>query len=362
MGRSVPSSPKMKVLVTGGAGLVGSESARVFAEGGHQVTTVDNYMRGKIFGNEGDTRRNVAKMRDKLTIDHHEMDIRDDRMVELIKGSDVIVHTAAQPSHPRSIEIPMEDFEINALGTLKLLEAVRKHADKATFVFTSTNKVYGEIPNYFSYEKKGRRYVPLDPVLQDGFDESLRTDQCLHTPFGVSKVAADYYAQEYARLYGIKTGIFRMCCITGGMAQAVEMHNWEPFFVRKAMLGEELTIYGHEGYQVRDIIHARDLARLFFEFVKAPRPGEVYNIGGGMKNSLSLLEAIELIEKIVGKKMRYRFGPAREGDHIWYVTNIGKARRHYPAWDIRIGLDEIFREIHESLKVALASPATPHRA
>jgi CDP-paratose 2-epimerase len=353
MDGTLPVVRTMKVLVTGGAGLVGSESARVFSEAGHSVTTVDNYLRGKIFGNEGDTRRNLEKVKAKLSIEHHEMDIREDRMVELIKGKDVIVHTAAQPSHPRSIEIPMEDFEINALGTLKLLEAARKHADKAVFVFTSTNKVYGEVPNFYAYEKRGKRYVPVDPELQDGFDESLRTDQCLHTPFGVSKVAADYYVQEYARLYGMRTGIFRMCCITGGAAQAVEMHNWEPFFVRKAMLDQELTIYGHEGYQVRDIIHARDLSKLFLEFVKAPRSGEVYNIGGGMKNSLSLLEAIDLIEKLVGHKMRYKFGPAREGDHIWYVTNIGKARRHYPTWDIRIGLDEIFGEIHQALKDSL---------
>lgn len=339
----------MKVLVTGGAGLVGSECCKLFAEKGWKVISVDNYMRGKLFGMEGNTKTNIEILLKDYDIEHHELDIRDERVIPLIKQVDAVIHTAAQPSHPKSIEIPMDDFLINAYGTLFLLEALRKYNRDAIFVFCSTNKVYGDAPNYFSYRKIGKRFEPIDPSLWDGFDETLRIDRCMHTPFGVSKVAADLYTQEYARLYGLKTGVFRMGCITGGVAKAVEMHNWEPYFVKKALTGEKLTIYGYEGYQVRDVIHAKDLARLFYEFINNPRPGEVYNIGGSRRNSISLLEAIDLIEKITGKRIEYDFGPPREGDHIWWITNINKAKSHYPNWDISIGLEEIFKEIYEFL-------------
>jgi CDP-paratose 2-epimerase len=284
-----------------------------------------------------------------IDVEHHEMDIRDDKVRNLIKKVDAVIHTAAQPSHPRSIEIPMEDFQINAYGTLFLLEAMRKHNKDAPFVFCSTNKVYGEMPNYFSYKKVGKRFEPVDPSIQNGFNETLRIDHNMHTPFGVSKVAADLYTQEYAHLYGLKTGTFRMGCITGGAAKAVEMHNWEPYFIKKAMTGEKLTIFGYGGYQVRDVIHAKDLANLFLEFIKDPKPGRVYNIGGARKNSISLLESIDLIEKVTGKKMKYEHGPEREADHQWWISDIGKARTDYPKWDIRIGLEEVFREIHEAL-------------
>jgi len=343
----------MIVLITGGAGLVGSECSRLFAERGWNVITVDNYMRGKIFGKEGDTSITIKKLMKEYNIEHHEMDVRDEKIIELLKKADVIIHTAAQPSHPKSIEIPLEDFQVNAWGTLFLLENVRKYNKDAIFVYCSTNKVYGDTPNYYSYKIVEKRYEPVDPRLWDGFDESLRIDQTLHTPFGVSKTAADLYVQEYARLYGIKTGVFRMGCITGGRAMAVEQHNWEPYFMKKALTGEVLTIYGYKGYQVRDVIHARDLARLFYEFVNNPRPGEVYNVGGGRENSISLLEAIDLIEEITGKRIKYNFGPEREGDHIWWITNLKKVRTHYPNWDITLNLKEIFREIYEVQKEIL---------
>jgi CDP-paratose 2-epimerase len=337
------------ILITGGAGLVGFECCKLFAERGWEVISVDNYMRGKLFGAEGDTKQTMMMLLKGYNIEHYELDIRDEKIIPLIRRVNAVIHAAAQPSHPKSIEIPMEDFQINAYGTLFLLEALRKYNKDAVFIFCSTNKVYGDAPNYFSYRKVGKRFEPVDPSLWNGFDETLRIDRCMHTPFGVSKVAADLYTQEYARLYGLKTGVFRMGCITGGVAKAVEMHNWEPYFVKKALTGEKLTIYGYEGYQVRDVIHAKDLARLFYEFINNPRPGEVYNVGGGRKNSISLLEAIDLIEKITGKRIKYDFGPAREGDHIWWITNISKARLHYPNWDIRISLDEIFKEIYEFL-------------
>jgi CDP-paratose 2-epimerase len=340
----------MRILVTGGAGLVGRECCKLFSDNGWQVISIDNYMRGKIFGEEGNTKPNVDFLVKEHNVEHHEMDIRDKEIVELVKKSDAVIHAAAQPSHPRSIEIPVEDFQINAWGTLFLLEAVRNHNKDIPFVFCSTNKVYGEMPNHFAYEKVGKRFEPLSPSLREGFDESLSLDRNMHTPFGVSKVAGDLYTQEYAYLYGLKTASFRMGCITGSAAKAVEMHNWEPYFIKKAITGERLNVFGYGGYQVRDVIHARDLAKLFLEYVKKPRAGEVYNIGGGRRNSISLLESFDLIEDITGKKMNYREAPAREADHIWWISNINKARAHYPSWDIRIGLKEVFTDIFESMK------------
>jgi CDP-paratose 2-epimerase len=337
-----------RILITGGAGLVGSECAKFFSLKGWHVITVDNYMRGRILGSEGDTSIVMRKLLREYNIEHHELDIRDDKICELLRKADAVIHTAAQPSHPRSIEIPLEDFSINAYGTLFILEMLRRYNKEAIFIYTSTNKVYGDAPNYFSYRIIGKRYEPVDPLLWDGFDESLRIDKVLHTPFGVSKTAADLYTQEYARLYGLKTGVFRMGCITGGAAMAVEKHNWEPYFVRKALKNEEVTIYGYGGYQVRDVIHAHDLARLFYEFIKNPRPGEVYNVGGGRDNSISLLEAIDLIEEITGKRLRYKQGPPREGDHIWWITNMRKLKNHYPGWNITLNLRQIFKEIYEA--------------
>jgi len=338
----------MKVLVTGAAGLVGSEVCKLFNENSWHVIGVDNYMRGKIFGKEGDTSKTMKNLLKEYDIESYELDIRYEKVIPFLKNVEAVIHTAAQPSHPKSIEIPLEDFQINAWGTLHLLENLRKYNPNAIFIFCSTNKVYGDAPNYFSYTVAGKRFEPVDSKLYDGFDENLRMDQVLHTPFGVSKMTADLYTQEYAKLYGLKTGVFRMGCITGGAAMAVEQHNWEPFFVRRALTERELTIYGHNGHQVRDVIHAKDLAMLFFEFVRNPKRGEVYNIGGSRQNSISLLEAIDLIEEITGKRIKYKFGPEREGDHIWWITNLNKVRTHYPNWNIKINLKEIFKEIYES--------------
>lgn len=342
-------------MITGGAGLVGSECCRLFSELGWKVISVDNYMRGKLFGSEGDTKNTIKKIVAELNIEHHEIDIRDNKMIPLIKSANAVIHAASQPSHPKSIEIPLEDFNINAWGTLFLLENIRMHNKDIPFVYCSTNKVYGEMPNYFSYKKVGKRFEPVDPCLRDGFDETMRIDRNMHTPFGVSKATGDLYSQEYAYLYGLKTGIFRMGCITGGAAKAVEMHNWEPYFVKKVLTGEVLSIYGHGGYQVRDVIHARDLAKLFYEFIINPKPGEVYNVGGSRKNSISLLEAIDLIEEITGRKMNYRLDKEREADHIWWISNINKARSHYPAWDVKISLYDIFSEIYQMQKSNIVS-------
>lgn len=344
----------MNVLITGGAGLVGSECCKLFSKKGYRVLCVDNYMRSRLFGAQGDTRVVMKKLKEEYPIENYEMDIRDEKILDLLKKVELVIHTAAQPSHPKSIDIPLKDFQINAYGTLFLLEALRKYNKNAVFIFCSTNKVYGDAPNYFAYKRVERRYEPIDPMLWNGFDENLRIDKTLHTPFGVSKTVADLYTQEYARLYGLKTGVFRMGCITGGAAMAVEQHNWEPFFVRKALKEETLSIYGYEGYQVRDIIHARDLALLFYEFVNNPQPGEVYNIGGGRKNSISLLEAINLIEEITGKQLNYKLDSVREGDHIWWITDLGKVKSHFSSWDVRIGISDIFKEIFEVQSMSLS--------
>jgi CDP-paratose 2-epimerase len=337
----------MKILVTGAAGLVGSEVSKFFAEKGYRVTAIDNYMRGRFFGKDGDTSGVMMKLLREYDIKHYELDIRDKETIELVKKVDVVIHAAAQPSHPKSIEIPIEDFQINAWGTLQLLEALRLYNNDAIFIFCSTNKVYGDAPNCFKYRISGKRFEPIDPRFYDGFDESLRIDNVLHTPFGVSKTAADLYVQEYAKLYGLRTGIFRMGCITGGAAMAVEQHNWEPYFVRKALLHEKLTIFGYGGYQVRDVIHARDLATLFYEFLQEPHAGEVYNVGGGKANSISLLEAIDLIEQITGNKISHDNGSAREGDHMWWITSLRKVKSHFQNWNLTMDINRIFREIYE---------------
>jgi len=341
------------VLVTGGAGLVGSECCRVFAKNGYDVISVDNYTRGDLFGSEGDTKTNTEYLTDER-IDHREMDIRDDEITDLVAEVDAVIHTAAQPSHPKSIDIPVKDFDINVHGTLKLLEALRNRNSEAPFVFTSTNKVYGEVPNFYSYEKCGKRFEPVDPTIRDGFDESLRIDQNEHTPFGVSKAAADLYTQEYAHLYGLDTASFRMGCITGGAARAVKMHNWEPYFVKLALTGEQLTIYGYEGYQVRDVLHARDLARLYLAYIEDPRAGEVYNVGGGRQNSVSLLEAINLVEEITGERLEYEHGEQREADHQWWISDLSKVKRHYPGWEQEFTVRETFENITNSLKAELS--------
>ncbi len=337
----------MRVLVTGGAGLVGSECCRHFVGAGHHVTSVDDYSRARFFGSEGDTRRTIDRVRrEHPEVEHHEIDVRDvEGLRPLVQGVDLVIHAAAQPSHPRSIEIPLEDFSVNAGGTLGLLELVRRERPEAVFVYCSTNKVYGDRPNGLPVVERPTRF---DYDGLDGVDETMPIDQCLHTPFGVSKAAADLYVQEYGRLYGLRTGVFRMGCIAGGAARGVEDHNWESWFVRVALAGTELTVYGHGGKQVRDVVHARDLARLFETFAAAPRAGEVYNIGGGRENSISLLESFDLIEKVTGRRIRWKDGPAREGDHVVYVTDLRKVRSHY-GWRPSVGLEEVFREIYEAL-------------
>lgn len=333
----------MKVVVTGGAGLVGSHCCEFYAKKGYEVIAMDNYQRGAYFGEEGNTAKNVEELRREYPqISFLNMDIRSPDVGDVLGDADLIVHTAAQPSHPKSIEIPVEDFQVNAWGTLNLLETVRKKNDDCIFVHCSTNKVYGENPNKLPIMEKETRY-DYDGI--DGVDETLPLDHTMHTPFGVSKTAGDLYAQEYGLLYGLKTGIFRMGCITGPRSRSVEMHNWIPYFFKVNLREEVLNVYGFKGKQVRDIIDARDLVAAFDEFIQKPRPGEAYNMGGGRSNSVSILESFARIEKMTGKPMKHVLKPKREGDHQVYITDLKKFQSHYD-WAIAIDLDRIFRDIY----------------
>lgn len=343
------------VLITGCAGLVGSQSVIKCVNAGYDVVGVDNFRRGDYFGEEGDTSQTLEQLEESYSFEHHDLDILDDKMASLVRDADAVIHTAAQPSHPRSIEIPFTDFKVNVEGTLKMLEVIRESGEDIPFVFCSTNKVYGEMPNYFSYKELETRFEPEDSSLYHGFDEQLRIDQNEHTPFGVSKASADLYVQEYARMYGVPAGVFRMGCITGSAAMAVEKHNWEPFFVKQALLEEPLTLFGYGGKQVRDVIHARDLADLFVRYIEDPTPAGVYNIGGGRKNSISLLESIDLIEEITGKTMDYDHGPGREADHQWWISDLSRIKQDYPDWEQEMTVEETFRKIAENMEEALSA-------
>ncbi len=338
----------MKVLVTGAAGLVGYHACEYFSETGSKVIAIDNFMRKRLFGPDGDTRSNARTLWKKHRIKVKPVDIRSKTVSRLVQGCDVIVHTASQPSHPKSIEIPLLDESININGTLNLLEATRQWAKDAVFLFCSTNKVYGENVHKIPVVELEKRYAYADSI--EGVDETMPVDQTLHTPFGVSKLAADVYCQEYARLYGLKTGIFRLSCITGPAAKAVEAQNWEPYFITKNLKQEKLNIYGYKGKQVRDVIDARDLVAVFDEFLKSPHPGEVYNMGGGRENSISLLESFDLIQAITGNKMIYELQPKREGDHMIYISTLKKFRSQYPNWNLKYDLNAIFTDIYEVLR------------
>jgi len=348
----------MKILITGAGGLVGSAATKFYAQKGHPVYAVDNDTRGKLW-TDGTVEANIEEVTRLPNVIFAPIDIRSEAMIPMIKECDVLIHCAAQPSHPKSISIPFEDFSLNALATVWLLEAVRAHNRDMRFIFCSTNKVYGENPNtIYPIEELGTRYDYYQQgnsewphqLIRPSVDESCPLDGTQHTPFGASKVAADIYTQEYYHTYGIPTVTFRMGCITGPMARAVEEHNWIPFFFRKAIKDRILNIYGYKGKQVRDVIHANDLVLAFDAWLDNPQEGEYYNIGGGRDNSISLLEAIERIEALTGKQLDWELQPKRAGDHQVYISDLTKFKSHYPQWDITINLDEIFEQIYKGVK------------
>ncbi len=336
------------VLVTGSSGLVGSECVRHFDRLGRRVHGVDNNGRMYWFGPDGDTRDNLRRLtHDTSKFHHHAVDIRDRGAVFTLFAEvmpKVVIHCAAQPSHDLATRRPLDDFEVNALGTLNLLEATRQIVPEATFVFASTNKVYGDTPNLCPLVELETRFDFAWP--SQGFAESLSIDQSRHSIFGASKAAADLLVQEYARTFGLKTGCFRMGCITGASHAAAELHGFLAYLVRCVKEGRPYTVYGHKGKQVRDQLHAADVAAAFAEFAAAPRPGEVYNLGGGKQNSVSVLEAIDAAQDACGKKLEWTYSDvARGGDHCVWYTDTGKFRSHYPNWDVKRDLGQIIEEL-----------------
>jgi CDP-paratose 2-epimerase len=339
-----------KVLVTGSSGLIGSEAVEHFDRKGCAVIGVDNNMRRVFFGEPGDTTWNLERLRNcTKNFTHYGADIRDRLALEelfRVHRFDLIVHCAAQPSHDKARDIPILDFEVNALGTVNLLEATRLHCPEAVFVYLSTNKVYGDSPNEIPLKERETRWEYARPEDYDGIDETCRIDRTLHSLFGASKASADLMAQEYGRYFGMKVCVFRGGCLTGPSHSGVELHGFLSYLVRVALGGGTYTVFGYKGKQVRDNIHSHDVVRAIEEFAANPRPGEVYNLGGGRENSISMLEAIAKIEQMGGKKLNWKYvDENRKGDHICYISNLTKFRSHYPNWSITIGLDEIFRQI-----------------
>jgi CDP-paratose 2-epimerase len=338
------------ILVTGSSGLIGSEAVEHFDRQGHRVFGVDNNMREVFFGAQGDTTWNLNRLkRSTRNFQHASLDIRDRKALdELFKANrfELIVHCAAQPSHDKARDIPILDFEVNALGTVNLLEATRQHCSDAVFILMSTNKVYGDSPNEIPMKELETRHDYSRPEDYAGVNESCRIDQTLHSLFGASKAAADLVAQEYGRYFGMNTCIFRGGCLTGPSHSGVELHGFLSYLVKVALTGGTYSVFGYKAKQVRDNIHSHDVVRAIEEFAANPRPGEVYNLGGGRANSVSMLEAIAKIAEMTGKKLNWKYvEEARKGDHICYISDLRKFRSHYPSWEITRDLDTIFQEI-----------------
>jgi CDP-paratose 2-epimerase len=341
------------LLVTGSSGLIGSEVVTHFCQEGWQAHGIDNNQRADFFGPQGDTRWNQNRLVSAFkNFSHHELDIRNREAIQKIVAEikpDLLVHTAAQPSHDLAATRPFDDFDVNAGGTLNLLEAVRRHAPEAVFVHMSTNKVYGDKPNTIKLRELPTRWDYDDPAFIGGIPETFPIDQSKHSLFGASKVAADVFVQEYGRYFGLRCCCLRGGCLTGPNHSGVELHGFLSYLIKANLIGKTYNVYGYGGKQVRDNIHARDVTRFIAAFYDNPRSAEVYNIGGGRANSCSIWEAFDRIAAISGKKMKYEYvDKNREGDHICYISDLTKMRTHYPSWDISKSLDEIFMEIFKS--------------
>ncbi|MDQ3765954.1 MAG: NAD-dependent epimerase/dehydratase family protein [Actinomycetota bacterium] len=344
-------------LITGSGGLIGSEAALHFAKLGLDIVGVDNDMRSVFFGSGASTAWSVERLQGELgsSYAHHGLDIRDRNGIEeLVKryGSDisVVVHTAAQPSHDWAAREPFTDFDINAVGTLNLLEATRTHAPEAVFLFTSTNKVYGDTPNRLPLTEQTTRYE-IDPghTYANGIREDMSIDSTLHSLFGASKVAADIVVQEYGRYFGMRTACFRGGTLTGSRHSATELHGFLGYVMRCAMTGTPYKVFGYKGKQVRDAIHSNDLVNALVSAFQAPRIAEVYNIGGGRFSNCSVLEAIEMSQKIAGEELEWSYvDQNRVGDHIWWIGDNGKFESHYPEWKMEYNVDRILSDIFEA--------------
>jgi CDP-paratose 2-epimerase len=350
----------MKVLVTGSSGLIGSEMVSFFDARATVIVGVDNNMRADFFGPEGDTRWNLDRLRRNTRhFRHHDTDIRDRGGLDALFRSegpfDLIIHCASQPSHDLAATRPFDDFDVNATGTLNLLETTRQRSADAVFVFMSTNKVYGDAPNDLPLVELDRRWDYADPDVYDGITEQMRIDSSKHSLFGASKVAADVMTQEYGRYFGMKTHCLRGGCLTGPHHSAVELHGFLSYVVKIQLLGRTYRIYGYKGKQVRDHIHSYDVARAIEAIYRNPRSGEVYNLGGGRQNSCSIFETFDLVEQLTGKKMNYEYvDKNREGDHICYISNLARFKSHYPEWNISKSLGQIVRETIDDWQTRLA--------
>jgi CDP-paratose 2-epimerase len=345
-------------LVTGSSGLIGSEVTVFFHQEGFALHGVENNQREAFFGPQGGTRWNQQRLIKALArFTHHELDIRDRAgvlaLVEKLKPS-IIIHTAAQPSHDLAARIPFDDFDVNAVGTLNLLEAARRFCPESPFIHMSTNKVYGDRPNTIQLKEMPTRWEYAEPEFAEGIPETFPIDQSKHSIFGASKAASDLMVQEYGRYFNMPTCCLRGGCLTGPNHSGVELHGFLSYLVKRNLEGAEYRIYGYKGKQVRDNLHAEDVARFMAEFYRAPRCGEVYNLGGGKGNSCSILEAFELAEAATGRRMKYSYvDEARSGDHICYYSDLRKMRAHFPKWDVRRSLNDIFEEVAASWRERL---------
>ena len=342
-------------IITGSAGLIGAEATRFFVNKGFKVVGIDNDMRKYFFGQEASTDWNRRILEETFSeYTHYSVDIRSQKDINRIfakYGTDIksVIHAAAQPSHDWAAKEPMTDFTVNANGTLIMLEAARKYCPESSFIFTSTNKVYGDAPNFLPLVELETRWE-IDENHQyykNGIDESMSIDQCKHSLFGASKVAADVLVQEYGRYFDMKTGIFRGGCLTGGGHSGTELHGFLSYLMLCCLEGRRYTIFGYKGKQVRDNIHSRDLVNMLWHFHLNPRPGEVYNAGGSRHSNASMLEAVKLCEQISGKKLDYIYDETnRIGDHIWYISDVSKFKKHHPDWDYQYDLNDIISEIY----------------
>ena len=342
-------TPK-SALVTGSTGLVGSEAVSLLDSRGWRVHGVDNNMRGDFFGPDGDTTPNLQRLLSSTrTYEHHAVDVRDRGAIRTLVRSarpSLIVHCAAQPSHDLAASRPFDDFETNATGTLNLLEAARAHCADAPFVFLSTNKVYGDAPNELELVELPTRWDYARPEDRDGIDESCRVDASLHSLFGASKLAADVLVQEYGRYFDMPTVCFRAGCLTGPRHAGAEMHGFLAYLAKAVLEDRRYKIFGYKGKQVRDNLHAADVCSAIMAFAERPSAGAVYNLGGGRRNSVSVLEAIDRLEELTGRRLQHDYvDEPRRGDHICYITNVARFQADYPEWRVEVPLDAIFRQL-----------------
>jgi CDP-paratose 2-epimerase len=347
------------VIVTGSSGLIGAETVRRFAREGHTVVGIDNDMRAYFFGPEASTQWACERLKAEVPgFQHHAADIRDfaalTRIFQQYAGEiALVVHTAAQPSHDWAAREPLTDFGVNATGTLHLLELTRQLAPEAPFIFTSTNKVYGDTPNNLPLVEMETRWEvdPAHPYAEHGIDEQMTIDQSKHSVFGASKVAADVMVQEYGRYFGMKTACFRGGCLTGPGHSGAELHGFLSYLMKCVMTGREYRIFGYKGKQVRDNIHSSDLVNAFHHFYQAPRVGEVYNMGGARFSNCSMHEAITMCERIAGKKANTNYvDDARSGDHIWWISDVRRFKQHYAGWTHAYGIERLMEEIYKGLE------------